>query len=349
MSKKEYINILPISKPSITSWPWHAALSSIIDTYANTKEWILSNYIRFMGGVLGYLTAFDFLPRAIDYLLCPFINAQVISRDATAMFNKSIKDIIISAIDNGMYVFTIINTQYANTEVSGATQERFAHEVFIYGYNLERNTFYIADFVFKGRYSFEEVSIDAIVKGYQDITAAEDYLISDNGGIVLMKFEDAIYHFDKQLVKSSLKNYIFSGDGIDYFSHVAIRDNSVYFEGKGNEAIGIDAYRLLYEHITNLSTNTVGFDRRVPFVYFEHKKLMQERVQYMVSKNILDENLEFLNEISNNARKAETLLNKYLKCKIRPEKPAILSMIDGYKRIEESERLVYPQLIDAIN
>jgi hypothetical protein len=344
----ENINILSVAKPSTTSWPWHAALFSIIEAHPNTKEWILSNYIRFMGGVLGNFTAFDFLPRPTDYLICPFINAQVISRDATAMFNKSIKDIIISAIDNGMYVFTIINTQYANKEVSGVIQERFAHEVFIYGYNLERNTFCIADFVFKGRYSFEEVSIDAIVKGYQDITAAEDYLISDNGGIVLLKFEDTIYHFDTKLVKSSLKNYISSGDGIDYFSHVAIRDNTIFFERKENEAVGIDAYRLLYEHITNLSTNTVGFDSRVPFVYFEHKKLMRERVQYMVSKNILDENLEFLSAISNNARKAEALLNKYLKCKIRPEKSAILSMIDGYKRIEESERLAYPQLIDAI-
>ena len=38
---------LPVTKPLITSWQWHATLFSILSNDENAKKWIFSNYIQF--------------------------------------------------------------------------------------------------------------------------------------------------------------------------------------------------------------------------------------------------------------------------------------------------------------
>ena len=70
---------LPLAKPLITSWQWHASLFSILSDDENAKKWIFSNYIqlrcydieeRWTGDTI-LLT--DMMPGSSSLKQCPYL------------------------------------------------------------------------------------------------------------------------------------------------------------------------------------------------------------------------------------------------------------------------------------
>ena len=57
---------------------------------------------------------------------------------------------------------------------------KFPHELFIYGYDMDKEVFHVGDFTFKDHYSYNTVSFEDVRRGYDDITASDDHMFKDD-------------------------------------------------------------------------------------------------------------------------------------------------------------------------
>lgn len=344
-SKKE--KVLPVAYPSITSWPWHAILFSILETREETKPWIYSNYINLVGGMDDVVTSFDFSPNVIDYAICPWINAQLFSREYLSKNHKNIKQFFIDAIDSGAYIFTIINTQYAFRNIIGENIGKYIHETMIYGYDVEKGKFNIADFTYRGKYSFEEVDMDCVVKGYLDVNVEEDYIAHRREGVFLLKFnERAKYKFDLVLVKYNLKNYI-NGKGLDCTTRTVITDNSFMNTGL-EEKTGISSYDLLFHYLTLVGAGSRAIDKRIPHVIFDHKELMLKRLLFMIDEGFIenDENIIYkMTKIRDLAMQNRNLLLKSMVASVPIKSDDI---INKYMTLRDMEMDLYDLVLQQL-
>jgi len=340
--------ILPVNYPIATSWPWHAGLLSILGAYPAADSWVHSNYIQLIGSIVEEqnILVMDFMPGVVDYLLCPWIKPQFISREYIARHYDNIKDFFIEAIDSDAYIFAVINQQYAVKEIIGVDPERMPHEILIYGYDLEHNKFNIADFNFRKKYSFEEVDIENICKGYCDIGIDEDFIAHRREGVVLLTFnKDTRYFFDSILVKKHIGSYL-SGSGTDYITRMMVTDNTyVYNNDLGR--MGINTYELLYDHLYSLCNSNDGFDWRIPHVIYDHKNLMSERIIFMTENKLLD-NSDYAEDIYKIKELSYKLRNLYLKMMISGKAYLVNEIVDGYKDLCKKEEQFLGRVYNAI-
>ncbi|UJF35523.1 hypothetical protein [Paenibacillus hexagrammi] len=164
--------VLPLSKPIVDAYPYHANLQSVILNIPESMPWILNNYVQ-----LHTMKLFDNL--RLDYYnytlwkTCPWIYYQRIGRDIVLLKWDSIVNFLIEMIESGFYSFFMVDvSQIPSYDIKGE------HDIFIFGFDLDRKVFYAADNFQFGKYQYKEISFEQIEKGYNRIieTGKKDYL-----------------------------------------------------------------------------------------------------------------------------------------------------------------------------
>lgn len=335
-----------VQYPTVTTYGWHSSLLSLIEPHRKSHDWIYSNYIRFTGGIADNNTLIlDFLPNVIDYVICPWIKPMFFSREYIKCHYTSFKEFLIESINSNYAIFCIVNEEYILSELTGKPCNRFCHELLIHGYDLAQNTASVADYTFTGKLTFEEVNIDSLCNGYSDVTLGEDYIAHKREGVFLLQFnETADYKFDLWLVKSALEEY-YTGKGFEYTTHTIMAHNA-QIDGSGR--MGVEAYKLLYQHIQNLEETDAGFDVRNPHAIFDHKVLMINRSKYMMEHGYMEQSAGVITDLESIRDKAQQMRNLYLKLSINKSKDQIDRLLNGYYDIETRERELYPKLIDTL-
>ena len=156
------IKKLPVTYPMITSWQWHATLFSILSDDDNAKKWIFSNYIQlrcyniqeiFTGDDM--LLA-DIMPGSSSLKECPYLITSIMTKQQIESYTGNIIDFIIKTIDLDGYVYGVFDEARILSDYD--VDYKFPHELFIYGYNMDEEVFYVGDFTFKDHYSYNTVS-----------------------------------------------------------------------------------------------------------------------------------------------------------------------------------------------
>lgn len=298
--------ILPFVYPEITSWQWHANLFALLGMSEEAKGWIYNNYIQ-MYCASEYkqdpkILHIDFFPYYNSFVVCPLLHTQYVDRKFILKKFSSVKEFLCFCIDENYYVYGICNEKFLLNR-----KENFIHDLFVYGYNLEKHTFNVADFTLKkgGKYTQIETSIDDVCQGFSSIDEKEDHLLRGEGGFLLMKRQnhpEISYVFDINLVKRNLKEYL---EGYNSFEHMYLECNSwvMNYRETGEPcpylAYGINIYQMLIRYIKTESPSG-EIPPKIFHILYDHKKLMKNRVKYMVEHFFLrDESriMEMLNEI----------------------------------------------------
>lgn len=334
--------VLPVSYPPITSYTSHAALLSILWNNAETYDWIYSNYISLVC-YIGCANSFylDYTPSVTGFLNCPWVDAQIIGRKFVSANYPEIKQFLIDCINMDSYIFLIVNEQ----DIIKRMESKILHTIFIYGYDLDLNVFFVADFPFRNKYSYETVDIDTLCKGYMDVDYDEDDVMYGHPGIVLMNFnKHARYVFDSLMVKKSILDYL-QRDRI-YFNYHMNKSCTEY-----PSSMGVDVYTQFYMYISNLEKGFMEFDIRPPHVLYDHKEMMVKRIEFMASRGYMEKSQEILENAMNIRDKALILRNLCLKYRYTNSnsKNHILYLIDGYKVIEEMECKLYIEIANRLS
>ncbi|MBO6166666.1 MAG: hypothetical protein J6O17_09925 [Eubacterium sp.] len=288
---------LPVTYPMITSWQWHATLFSILSGDDNAKKWIFSNYIQlrcynieeiFTGDDI-LLT--DIMPGSSSLKECPYLITSLLTKQQIESYCGNIIDFIIKTIDLDGYVYGVFDEARILSDIE--VDYKFPHELFIYGYDMEKEIFYVGDFTFQDKYSYNTVSFEDVRRGYEVISAPEDHMFKDDykgtrGLFVIQKNVNTVYYdVDTALIRDTIKEYLSSADTKNHFRMMRNRFNDTTF--------GIKVYDRVLDRIhLQMDKKEPDFDVRALHIMYDHKVLMYERIKYLMANGYLNYDQDLL-------------------------------------------------------
>jgi len=289
--------VLELSNPAISTFNQYASLFSLISGDENAWEWIFSNFIN-----LQYYEEKDSEIKVLffdkyhqSFELCPFVTTYHLPRVLMLDKFKSLRDFITYAINNSFSIYTQVDQYYLPQSKHYQKRKRW-HEIFIYGYDTDKNLAYISDNFDQGRNVRSTCHFDDLENAFNviDIDQAyysDIYMIRKDGGWFDFKIGEIIY---------SLENYLASRGAVGTFF------------GPSKHTYGIDCIKLMIDF-----TNQGKIDKRSFHLLWEHKNLMLKRLEFLASKGFLKQlNRQYIEDykkVVQDALLARTLALKYLK------------------------------------
>jgi hypothetical protein len=258
---------LQMCDPIINSYTSYGSLFSIIND--SMWPWIFSNFIQIRYAQGWRIYTFD-----NHHLLCsncPSLAYYVLPQDLIiSKWNKSLKDLIIESVNSDYYVFLYADRYFLSIS-NRFMQVHFPHEIFIFGYNLEKDLVYVADNLQHGKFIRNECTFSELEAAYWAVKQQYSFLTD----VRLFKPKNDITpSFDLDQVLISLDNYIHSKRTIDLLN-----------EQKCD--FGFNALNRLLEDLNNRLKVTGSLDIRPFHFLYEHKLLMEMRVKYMTQNGYL--------------------------------------------------------------
>lgn len=284
-------NILPISYPSITSFPGRANIYAISEHNPVIRSWIMENYVQTESLYLEDRLVCDidfFIPPTIlyrnhsaleaQYVFNPYL--EIMTIDSKTIGEENIPDFIVSNIDRGYYLNININTSFIS-----AYHRKSLHPIFVYGYDSGKSIFYVADFFKNGKYSFSECSffeMENAVKNYNLSLKSWDGVNSENSLISLVKISEHFIHsFSADRLRTSLLNYLnMSCNMKDIFS-----ETNRFTEETAYRKFGNLHYDNLQQYICRcIDLGVIIKNFRVFHVFYDHKIALSQRIKYLAEQ-----------------------------------------------------------------
>ncbi|AIQ12233.1 hypothetical protein PDUR_10090 [Paenibacillus durus] len=270
---------------------------------------------------------------------CPFLDIQLLNKDIFEKFNDSSNIIksITDRIDSGYYVYMSVNHKYLScSNVQWYKRINIAHELFIYGYNMEKMILNVAD-NFGGKYEFKDCSFYEFIQSY--INPANINLHHYNRVILMKLNKDINAELDILRISDLLTDYLESRD-------TRIRDDGSVNWAK-NSFLGISVYDKIIEYLYLLLEDKCEYDIRFLHILWEHKKCMVYRMKLLEEKQVLQDSkfYEMYKKIENDAFIQRSLMIKFY---INKNKDIITDMILWLKSLKETEELLLRELLELL-
>jgi hypothetical protein len=312
--------LLPINdRPMIIGYTHHAYPLSIASINDNYKDWFFSNFIQLKSYKTFFpedtFIDFDFTYHYYDNN--PWIDTTCINEEEQE--DISIEDLVIECIENDEYICIFVN-QYFISGLNGYQSFHFTHEILIFGYDEKEQLFSAIGFDKTGNYSKMNVNKSELLLGYQHRN--EKRLFNREYPIYKYKYSDRFKcKLDIDNIKDLINDYLLSTDTPTKRSQ---KDRLHYFE----HVYGLSVYNYLKLYYSDPTRNK---DIRPAHIFWEHKKVMLERLNYLYKRKIVNEKL--YSKYENVVELASILRSKIMK----------------YNFTSNSKELItIPELIDNI-
>ncbi|WP_238653920.1 hypothetical protein [Paenibacillus piscarius] len=308
--------LLPVSYPMITTYTQHAHLLSILTHYEHAHPWIFSNYIQLFinkdykhhWGDFYFPVTYELRPSDA----CKWISTQKIHRDTVAAKWDSVIHFIIENINANHYIHTMVN--YFYVPLSDRYQRlQLHHDIFVYGYDLNREILYVSDFFKNGVYSQAEISFAdfSLAFNTNHLTTNHDYL---NEMVYLYTFKDQYQDtFSADTLVNSIRNY-FTKKTPEYwemFNYGGDRDKLDF---------GMQIYTTLFNYVKETSENKSKLDIRPFHLLYDHKKMMTLRLKFLYDyRHLINLDQEHIDEFTAIELKAKILVNLAMKYNLTRE------------------------------
>ncbi|PWV99289.1 hypothetical protein DFQ01_1155 [Paenibacillus cellulosilyticus] len=325
---------MPISYPMITTYTQHAHLLSILTHYECAHSWIFNNYIQLYinkdykhnWGDFYFPLTYELRPSDA----CKWITTQKIHRNTVTSKWGSVIDFIIENINSNHYVHTMVNYFYVPLS-ERYNRLHLHHDIFVYGYDLNRELLYVSDFFKKGVYSQAELSFADFDLAFSTdhLTTNHDYL---REMVYLYKFNDTYQdNFSIDTMLNSIRCY-FANKTPEYwemFNYGGDRDNLDF---------GMQIYTTLINYVKDTSDNESKLDVRPFHLLYDHKRIMTLRLKYLYDNRLLSKLVqEHIDEFLSIEVKAKIMMNLVLKYNLTRD----LSILEGLRtmiiKIENEE------------
>ncbi len=206
----------------------------------------------------------------------------------------NIIDFIIERINRGYYLIVNIDEYYLPNKWA-YNKNHFVHSSLIYGYDNIAEQFKAISFNKDMLFTMMTFTYAQFVEAYNNgkihYKKSAPWCESSAIQIVRPKDFEAAFPFSNDRFMRELSSYIFSaGDGERLYTFEYPRDKVVY---------GIEVYDILIKDLEGLLQGKTIMDYRGIHLLAEHKKLIYERLEYLISKNALTGNIVELKEAYN--------------------------------------------------
>ncbi|TKJ93350.1 hypothetical protein PaeCFBP13512_02835 [Paenibacillus sp. CFBP13512] len=317
---------LPVQETLLDTYNIYGSISSVVSYNKNSLPWFYNNFIQIRYVYDWNTFFFDNHHLLIDN--CPWLNHYIIPRFFIESKWESITDFIIDSLKSHNYVYMYVDRYFISSS-KVYLKHSYWHEIFIYGFDSENRKFLVADNLSDGKYVHIECTFDEILKGYNAISSDNQFFLNVH---LLSQKEETEYAVNIHQIILSLKNYLNSTITID----VSFKEKTIF----GQEAI-------LFSIDNTINNKTNLLDQRAFCLFYEHKKLMLNRIEFLISEeqSKLESVLECYKDI---VKKFEIIKNMVLKYNkkidyfflLRIRKHIIEGLREEKKILEEMIRII---------
>lgn len=323
----------------------------IYSTATMDINYIYSNYIQLCLDPEDKGRCLNYYPSDFTFSGWPYVGPSYIDDEMLTFDDKLIIEKLIDWIDKDNYIsiclpeFLLPGTQFYNQHVPIENIFVYLHDVFIYGYNKEKEIFKIICFDQSKELSIIDVSFNDLYNAYnsEEIIKAFEFRnnIYPSGkrfDIKLFKIlnKEKKYNISKERIKEHLEHYLNSKDSSHFFAGVDHQQEMWW---------GIDVYKKIKSLILE---DYYIFDYKMFYGIWEHKIIMKDRIEYLIQNNIITDfdYLESIEEIINITEKLKKISVKTVVTKTRRYAQ---KMIDLLEIIYIKEQDFISNFINAIN
>jgi hypothetical protein len=319
---------LPITQPPITSHQFYALPLAVICANKSSVNWVYSEFIQLVTDrerEEEYTSIRFYKNKNEQFIYEPLENISMQSSRFLVKGNN-ISDIYKNLLDNGHYIYDFVDKYYIkHLNIKG----HFIHDLLIYGYDDEKNIFNV--FVYNG------LKLAEIEVPYDEYTAAynSEYKISRLNLTILYRRKEEEYKPDLRKIKWYLLDYM---NGINTYNRENLHEVKLY-----KPQFGLNIYDELIYMFNFLYDLKMQTRRADLYCFYEHKKLMAERIDYLCNNSELSCSGNLLNEFKN--IEAECLKVVMLSIKIDQKnfdnQNEFDRLIEHIISIQEKEKRVY--------
>lgn len=240
---------------------------------------------------------------------CPFLLTQAYTNDIV-----DISGFLRMQLNDLKYIFLSIDRKYID--------KNFDHNVFIFGYDDEKDTFMISDF-FDEFYQIKEVGAASIVKGYEE---REELIVPMTISEFAENLDYLTFQCSWKWVRGIVDQYVNSVE--DYLSGYKYRSCEVYR--------GMKFYGVLEKYMENSIINGLPLDLRFLKVFDEHKKMWCSFWNYCSEEGIKinEEILTAANEVRRLSKIILSYVIKYNVFQLEKRQGLMISLLRNVKSIE---------------
>lgn len=331
---------LPITKPLMHGFNYYGFMLAILGSYEQAESWIHSNftnmelYHKFPDG-----HTLPIAPCLLHYHdnPNPWLSEQRLHRDHLATFGIKINDLLIDSINKGYYAYLNIDEFYIPDR--GSYGERnFAHDILVFGYDLEAEVFDVLGFKANGMFAPTQVPFAEFEQAYLSLDNIDNW----RDDIRLMKFnEQGQYKFQPHLVADQLEDYLLSRNTYERF--YAATDPYTW-----DLVYGLSIYEHLKTYFGLLIEEKIWLDIKYLHNLWEHKKGMIERIKYMEKHQILDAGLGYSARYQEIEQRVLTFRNMVFRCSIDFKMERLQKIIDGLDVLAHDEAEILRGLIGEL-
>lgn len=327
-------NELDMSEPIINTFNIYGSITSILKE-ETCRDWLYNNFIQ-----IRYVYDWDTFFFDYHHLLmdnCPWLDHHCIPRHFLQSKWNSLSSFITESIDQGHYVYFYTDHYYISASGSYGKEHRW-HEMFIYGYDRNRQVYLVADNFLNGKYVHAECPFDEVEKGYRSIQSDNQFFLNMH---LFSKKEEEAYIIDLPQIVRSIEHYMYSTPSLD-----------VSFKEK--TAFGIEAVKLITQKGPFLSLTEPVFqtekdlDRRAFHLFWEHKKLMLDRFKYLEDKFQFEFSEEIIREYEGIVFDYKVLRNMALKFNLKKDRNLLIRIRNFIGVLIEREICILGAAVDCI-
>lgn len=326
--------ILPMKYPEITSYSIQSNVLSIIANYEETLPWYHSHFVQLCCDKQSLMIGFtDWAHNDTIFVPRQHVDNSLIKNK----WESNICEFLINSINLDFYNYFYIDEYYIPD--SNAYQSyKFVHNVFVYGYDIEEEIFFIAGSLKDGKYMFTRCTFTELENAYKSVSQIEDLL----GGVTMYKYKKISVDFDLNFVANSIIEYLYSKNSFQYDKRLHIyKDEFIY---------GISVYQHLDDYLSRLlHGEDKKIDKRPFHALWDHKKCMLSRIKYMGTNNFL-KNADSL-FVKYQIIERETLYhrNAILKYSLTKNKDVLEKTRHRINRLVENEMTLLNCFLESIN
>lgn len=332
--------ILELGEPISATYSHAAHTLAILANDKSSKPWLMNCFIQIFGGEDDFLDYQDF-----GFMECPLIHTQHIGIDMVDIGWKNRIDFIKKAIIKDYYIYAEMNVSKIN--VYGVNKP-FAHDALIYGFDEENKQFLISDFFGLKKYGSAWISEQELENAL--------YLDEESFGKTGIFFNDIFLlkiKYDERAIFSTKKviDTLWAYEqGIPISLGYNNRFKPLFADEKNNFLFGIQCYQLLYNMLEacNQNKKLPSRWRQVVYLFYEHKRIMVERLKFMKEKECLKNAEKYLEIYKKIRDKHEIILMLFIKYALTYKKNILSHILSEINEVVREERLILPDLINDI-
>lgn len=343
MSKK-----LPFKYPQITSWTWTAAAFAVLENYENARPWLYNNFIQIFCEQYEYWISVHYIPHLDVFSNNPFINSALVNRELISSLGIDIIDFVKKNIDLGYYVYCKVDEGYICRE------KRFLHELIIFGYEDETESFKIADFTLtkSQKYTFSSTSYQNLKKAYESVLNEEDDMqdgIGGNGGIFIFTVNKVYeYQFNLDALIVSLEDYLNCSDSGKFYRTYVLDKESKFSKGLQGVCYGLDVYDKVIKYYEEVREGKNRFYIQPLHVLYDYHVLMVRRLGFLKEKSIVNISDELYLNYLNLVNEIEQIRNLGVKYWVTKGRSEIEKIIKSLPNIKEKSKINAEKLIKEL-